>query len=62
MKENSDYCGYLCAAAIEQQQAIIDELIDFSKYNPEFAPTMWDKLTKMLYDARVELSSKETLK
>lgn len=49
------YCGFLCSEAIEQQQQIIDELMVFSKYNPEFAQVMIHKLTEMLWKSEKEI-------
>ena len=49
------YCGYVCSEAIEQQQQIIDELMIFSKYNPDFAQLMIHKLTEMLWRSEKEI-------
>lgn len=56
MKENDPYCGYACGSAKEDQQRIIDELIDFSRQDPEYAVIMLGKLMEMLYEARNKLA------
>lgn len=58
MKENDDYCGFLCAEIIERQQEIIDDIKKFSEVNPEFALVMLGRITEMSYDARLSLPHK----
>lgn len=55
MKENDDYCGFLCSDIIERQQAILDDIKKFSEVNPEFALVMLGRITEMSYDARLAL-------
>lgn len=52
---DSKFCGYSCSDAKNRQQELIDELIDFSKYNPEYSIVMLGKLIEMLYEARNDL-------
>ena len=51
-QQKQEYCGYVCSDATEKQQQIIDELMLFSKYNPEYALVMFHKLTDMLTDSK----------
>lgn len=55
MKENDDYCGFLCSDIIERQQKIIDDIKDFSEYNKDFALVMIGRITELCYNARLEL-------
>jgi hypothetical protein len=50
-----DYCGFSCTDKLDELQAICDEVIDFSKYNPEFAPVMLDKLAAVINETRGKL-------
>jgi hypothetical protein len=58
MKENSDYCGFLCSEIIDRQEALINDIYEFARVNPEFALTMLDKIVRKSYDARRYLASK----
>jgi hypothetical protein len=52
----TEYCGFSCTDKLDELQAICDEVIDFSKYNPEFAPIMLDKLAAVINETRGKLS------
>jgi hypothetical protein len=47
-----DYCGFSCEDIKKKQQDIIDEILDFNKYNPEYSMIMIGKLIEMLYESR----------
>jgi DNA-directed RNA polymerase subunit F len=47
MKEDDNYCGFLCQDVIDRQTEILDEIKDFSNYNPEFAQEMIDKIINL---------------
>lgn len=49
------YCGFSCSSIKEKQQQIIDELLDFNKYNPEYSMIMMAKLMEMLYESRNQM-------
>jgi hypothetical protein len=60
---NSDYCGFVCGFALEDIQKVLDEIKDFSKYNPEFADEMLQKIMHKVVDTRAELApQKEVVK
>lgn len=46
----TEYCGFMCSEIKERQQAIINELIDFNKYNPDYSKFMVKTLIDMLSD------------
>ena len=52
--EDDAYCGFLCSDIIERQKAILDDIDDFSQYNPGFAAIMRFRITQMCLDKRVE--------
>ena len=54
-EKQTKYCGFLCAEITEKQQAIADEILLFSKYNPEFALIMNHRLTEILYKSEKEI-------
>lgn len=58
MKENNDYCGFLCSEIIDRQEAIINDIYEFAKVNPEFALQMLDKIVEKSHDAKMYLASK----
>jgi hypothetical protein len=47
-----EHCGFSCQDIKDKQQAIIEELLDFNKYNPEYSMVMLGKLMEMLYESR----------
>jgi hypothetical protein len=49
------FCGYSCGEKMDAFQEILDETIDFSKYNPEFAPEMLDRFENKIKEARAKL-------
>lgn len=57
MKENDNYCGFVCGDIIEEQQAIIDKIIEFSKVNREYALVMIGKIMDMVYYSKDKLSN-----
>ena len=56
MKEDDSYCGYSCTEKKAKLQEIIDETVDFSKFNPEWGLIMLGKFMEMIYDARLKLN------
>jgi hypothetical protein len=52
----TEYCGFICAAAMEDIQKVLDEIKQFSEYNPEFAHTMLDKVIAAVNNTRAELA------
>ena len=57
LKSNSEYCGFVCGFALEDIQKVLDEIKDFSKYNPEFADEMLQKIMHKVVDTRAELAA-----
>lgn len=55
MKEGDGYCGFVCQDVLDSQQAIIDEIKDFSHYNPEFAIEMSRRIISMCMECRTDL-------
>lgn len=51
-----DYCGFVCGYALEDIQKVLDEIKDFSNYNPEFANEMLDKIIRKVNVTRDELA------
>lgn len=49
-----EYCGFLCSDVKEKQQEIIDELVEFNKYNPEFSKVMLKTLVDMLTNTKLK--------
>ena len=47
MKENDDYCGFLCSDIIERQKKIIEDIKDFAEYNPDFALVMLSRIADL---------------
>ena len=47
MKEDDNYCGFLCSDIIERQQTIINDIKDFAQYNEDFAQVMMLRIVKM---------------
>lgn len=58
MKENDSYCGFLCSDITERQQKIVDDIKDFSEYNPEFALEMMGRIMEIWIDGHKELTQK----
>ena len=58
MKEGDDYCGFLCSEIIDRQEAIINDIYEFAKVNPEFALVMLGKIVEKTHDAKMYLASK----
>lgn len=56
LKSDDNYCGFVCGFALEDIQKVLDEIKDFSNYNPEFARTMLDKIIQKVNDTRTELA------
>ena len=55
-KAEGEYCGFVCGFALEDIQKVLDEIKDFSQYNPEFARTMLDKIIQKVNETRTELA------
>ena len=55
-KAEGEYCGFVCGFALEDIQKVLDEIKDFSQYNPEFARTMLDKIIDKINETRTELA------
>jgi hypothetical protein len=47
----------VCGFALEDIQKVLDEIKDFSKYNPEFADEMLQKIMHKVVDTRAELAA-----
>ena len=43
-----EYCGFLCDEVTERQQAIVDEIDDLEKVNPEFGKEFRQRMVKLL--------------
>jgi hypothetical protein len=56
LKSKTEYCGFVCGFALEDIQKVLDEIKQFSEYNPEFARTMLDKIIQKVNDSRKELA------
>ena len=56
MKSKDQYCGFVCGFALEDIQKVLDEIKQFSEYNPEFARTMLDKIIAAVNDTRGQLA------
>ena len=55
MKENDNYCDFSCDG-IKEQQKMLDEIIDFSKYNPEYGLVMVGEIMEMVYYPKDKLT------
>jgi proteasome lid subunit RPN8/RPN11 len=56
LKSNQEYCGFVCGFALEDIQKVLDEIKQFSEYNPEFAREMLDKIIAQINDTRAQLA------
>lgn len=56
LRSKEEYCGFVCGFALEDIQKVLDEIKDFSNYNPEFAREMCDKIIQKVNDTRSELA------
>ena len=56
LKSDDRYCGFVCGFALEDIQKVLDEIKQFSEYNPEFARTMLDKIIAAVNDTRPQLA------
>ena len=54
--KSDGYCGFVCGFALEDIQKVLDEIKQFSEYNPEFARTMLDKIIAAVNDTRPQLA------
>jgi hypothetical protein len=54
---NPEYCGFVCGFALEDIQRVLDEIKDFSNYNPEFAGEMLHKIIDRVNITRTQLST-----
>lgn len=54
-QEFKEYCGFSCADLLQKQQEIINELLDFNKYNPEYSVVMLGKCMEKLYECRQDM-------
>ena len=54
MKENDNYCGFLCSDIMERQEAILKDIDDFAEYNPGFAAIMRFRITQLCLDSRTK--------
>ena len=57
--KSDGYCGFVCGFALEDIQKVLDEIKEFSEYNPEFARTMLDKIIAAVNDTRAQLAPLE---
>jgi hypothetical protein len=55
-KAEGEYCGFVCGFALEDIQKVLDEIKDFSQYNPEFAREMLDKIIQKISETREQLA------
>ena len=58
MEDKRDQCGFLCSEIIDRQEAIINDIYEFAKVNPEFALVMLEKIVVKSHDAKMYLASK----
>lgn len=49
------YCGFSCESLLRKQQRIVDNILDFNKYNPEYSIVMLGKCIEKLYAARNQM-------
>lgn len=56
MQEEDTFCGFICSDVTERVQIIVQDIKDFSEYNPETALEVLGKLDKMLNDAKIEIT------
>ena len=54
--KSDGYCGFVCGFALEDIQKVLDEIKQFSEYNPEFARTMLDKIIQAVENTRPQLA------
>ena len=56
LKSDQEYCGFVCGFALEDIQKVLDEIKDFSQYNPEFAREMLGKIIQKVSETRAQLA------
>ena len=54
-EQTKDYCGLDCGLLLDQQQAILEQCITHSKYDPIFAPVMVQKLIDQAEQVKKQL-------
>ena len=59
---DKEFCGYVCSDALERQQKLLDEVVEFSKVNPEWALIMLGKFMDLVYETRMKLPEKRESK
>ncbi len=55
-RSKTDYCGFSCGMAKDKVQEVLDEIVEFSHYNPEYSLVMLGKIMEMVYETRKELA------
>jgi hypothetical protein len=53
--DETEYCGFSCEALLRKQKRIVDNILDFNKYNPEFSMVMIGECMRLLYEARNQM-------
>ena len=56
LRSKTEYCGFVCGFALEDIQKVLDEIKQFSEYNPEFAREMLEKIIDRVNITRMELA------
>jgi hypothetical protein len=56
LRNKTEYCGFVCGYALDDIQKVLDEIKDFSNYNPEFAREMLGKIIQKVTETRAQLA------
>jgi proteasome lid subunit RPN8/RPN11 len=56
LRNKTEYCGFVCGFALEDIQKVLDEIKEFSEYNPEFAREMLGKIIQKVTETRAQLA------
>ena len=57
LKSKDQYCGFICSIAREKVQEVLDEVVDFSKYNPETAVEVLERIEEMVNETKPKVST-----
>jgi hypothetical protein len=53
------YCGFSCGDQLKKVEEVCNEIVSFSKHNPEYALVMVGKVMEVVYKTRANLIKME---
>ena len=58
-EENTEYCGFSCDSLLRAQKRILQRILEFNEYNPEYSVVMLGKCIEILYNGRNDMINKQ---